>query len=1284
MHTVNEPDQVRRGSRDISADKPPSSHKRTKSGLARSLLQRVSSKGAGDVPTLKSQQDTIDEDSAMSSPVEPPTGNPPNGNLDAPPPSSSRLSMQANRPHLSTTMTNTSGGALPTMSTSPTSVPGMTMPTPSTATQGASIEQSVRLFKVFEALRHGDTAAIAKAARLDEDTKLEGTTILHLANQCAEQAVIEFVLSQADVDINARDRDGNTPLHVAAMLGRGPVVRLLLEQKEINDAVSNYHGKSPLDLARSPDIFQQLQLARSIFIDRTVRQIQQLVTESKYDEVEQLLANDRVHATIDINGPELATDPATTEHGGTLLHEAARKKDVKLAQMLLLNGADPFRRDRKGKLPQEVTKDDRTKAILKRSPAAAAAQRSIQEKTIVGDGSQHTGSVAAEGPSANKDSREMKGYLRKWTNYTSGYKLRWFVLEDGVLSYYKHQDDAGSACRGAINMRIAKLHMDLKDKLLFEIHGKSSVKYHLKANHEVEAKRWYWALNNAIQWTKDEAKEEQKRQQQESLAIREARKEREEKREGDIATGRDSLIPATAVGVPLTSGSSQLGGSQRGDVSAYEPSIPDNELARTVSRVHTANIEGDIDDDEEYGDDASSHEVRPANRDAFSITAQSAKLQLDLLEQVSAALQSERGTNPDMPISHSTVEQALSSYETAVGNLKGLLMDLLRISRDHEAYWQYRLDREANVRRLWEDSMARVAKEQEELEDRIGQSEDKRKRTKRALREALGGGKSRRGTENQEDLQEEVISVGQPDTSKPTLELPEEPKPRRRPTMADLTNNEVSDDDGDDEEEFFDAVDAGEVEVVDAMPPEYTKQPEEVVREVRDGAVDEKKSGRELAIAKSYKGYENGLRTRLKLDADNRPKVSLWVSRISASDTGDHMLTPKQGILKSMIGKDMTKMTLPVSFNEPTSLLYRVVEDMEYTDLLNTAADRSDSTERMVYVAAFAASEYASTIGRVAKPFNPLLGETYEYVRPDLGYRFFIEQVSHHPPVGAAFAESPKWDYYGESAVKSKFYGKSFEFNPLGTWFLHLRPTSGGPEELYTWKKVTSSVVGIITGNPQVDNYGPMEVKNWTTGEVCYLDFKPKGWKASSAYQVNGKVVGADGVTRWSIGGRWNDKIYARFTPGHHDGSLELSHSSGSSGEKGGNQAFLVWEAHPRPTGIPFNITPFVVTLNDLPDQLRPHLAPTDSRLRPDQRAMEEGEYDFAAEEKNRVEEKQRATRRSREAKGEEFVPKWFEKSRHPVTGEEFWKFSGRYWDVREDVAEGRRKWEEEGLEEIF
>lgn len=375
-------------------------------------------------------------------------------------------------------------------------------------------------------------------------------------------------------------------------------------------------------------------------------------------------------------------------------------------------------------------------------------------------------------------------------------------------------------------------------------------------------------------------------------------------------------------------------------------------------------------------------------------------------------------------------------------------------------------------------------------------------------------------------------------------------------------------------------------------------------------------------------------------------------------------------------------MTLPVSFNEPTSLLQRVAEDMEYTDLIDTAAERADSTERLLYVAAFAASEYASTIGRVAKPFNPLLAETYEYARPDKGYRFFIEQVSHHPPIGAAYAESKKWDYYGESAVKSKFYGKSFDINPLGTWFLRLRPTAtGGKEELYTWKKVTSSVIGIITGNPVVDNYGPMEIRNHTTGEVCQLDFKPRGWKASSAYQVVGKVLDAEGRVRWSVGGRWNDKIYARFTPGFEDAEIE---KGGSKSKHDENKAFLVWQAHERPTGIPFNLTPFVVTLNDIPDRLRPVVAPTDTRLRPDQRAMEDGEYDFAATEKNRVEEKQRATRRQREANGEHFVPRWFSKGRCETTGEEYWVFNHEYWQVRDKVAKGETTWQDAGLEDIF
>jgi len=69
-------------------------------------------------------------------------------------------------------------------------------------------------------------------------------------------------------------------------------------------------------------------------------------------------------------------------------------------------------------------------------------------------------------------------------------------------------------------------------------------------------------------------------------------------------------------------------------------------------------------------------------------------------------------------------------------------------------------------------------------------------------------------------------------------------------------------------------------------------------------------------------------------------------------------------------------------------------EELEYSDLLDKAASFADPLERMVYVAAFAVSGYAASAHRAAtKPFNPVLGETYECIRLDKGWKFVAEQV---------------------------------------------------------------------------------------------------------------------------------------------------------------------------------------------------------------------------------------------------------------------------------------------------
>lgn len=1145
--------------------------------------------------------------------------------------------------------------------------------------KGVSLESSIKKFRIVEALRSGDTALISKAIRDNSENgprastssfstqagSLEDTTILHLAIQCAEQPVVEYVLSDGagSLDINARDKDGNTPLHIAAAQGRSQVVRLLLENKDINDAIANQQGRLPIDLARNPDIFQQLQLSRSLFAENKIRQVQDLILHGEFKVLEQVLEEPRFKTVLDINSTEFASDPITVQAGGTLLHEAARKKNSRLIQVLLLHGADPFRRDRKGKLPQDVTKDEITRAMLKKSPAAVAAQRGIQEKAVMGSASQGALTAAPGDPLAGREAREMKGYLKKWTNYRKGYQLRWFVLEDGVLSYYKHQDDAGSACRGAINTRIARLHMSADEKTKFEIIGKSSVKYTLKANHEVEAKRWFWALNNSIQWTKDQAKEEERQRARNADLLKQAKAEHSQSVSEPQSENASLAENSKRNSFQLSRLHSTTRSSNKMSVAGASTtgSVDDDDFVDAGTEADRGERNGaspgEVDDDDDYGDGSSAQDAPAANKDAFNITAQSAKLQLDTMATVTAALLAESARNPNLQLSDRKASQALTTYDAATRSLTGLIGDLLRISRDRDAYWQYRLDRESEMRRMWEESMAQVAKEQEALEARVGEAEQKRRLTKRILKEAIESGLIEDSqvlpapglaAEETAGDKEDEEEGGQ---KSPTLTL------SRRQTIAQVA--EISDSESD-EEEFFDAVDAGEVQVTKLPPSEVTASQENKQLVISDA----------YNISSSFAGYENGIRSRLKMDADDRPKISLW------------------GILKSMIGKDMTKMTLPVSFNEPTSLLYRCAEDMEYADLLDLAADRTDSIERILYVAAFAVSEYASTIGRVAKPFNPLLGETFEYVRPDKNYRFFIEQVSHHPPIGAAWAESPKWTYYGESAVKSKFYGRSFDVNPLGTWFLRLRPTAGGAEELYTWKKVTSSVVGIITGNPVVDNYGPMEIKNWTTGEVCHVEFKARGWKASTAFQVVGKVLDSDGHVRYSLGGRWNSKLYARLTPGH-----EVTVDEPANGDEvvpqgsvinDPSRAYLLWQANERPTGIPFNLTPFVVTFNNLDDKLKPWLAPTDSRFRPDQRAMEDGQYDFAATEKDRLEVAQRARRRERESKGEEFMPAWFTKTKCEITGEEYWKFNGQYWDRRAKAGPSGDPNAWKGLEEIF
>ena len=95
---------------------------------------------------------------------------------------------------------------------------------------------------------------------------------------------------------------------------------------------------------------------------------------------------------------------------------------------------------------------------------------------------------------------------------------------------------------------------------------------------------------------------------------------------------------------------------------------------------------------------------------------------------------------------------------------------------------------------------------------------------------------------------------------------------------------------------------------------------------------------------------------------------------------------------------DQPPARLQVNFNEPLSMLQRLTEDLEYHRLLDAAARCGSAVEQMCLVAAFSVSSYSTTVHRIAKPFNPMLGETFELDRlDDMGLRSLCEQVRPTP-----------------------------------------------------------------------------------------------------------------------------------------------------------------------------------------------------------------------------------------------------------------------------------------------
>eukprot|EP00891_Asterochloris_glomerata_P007468 jgi/Astpho2/7468/Aster-02045 len=359
---------------------------------------------------------------------------------------------------------------------------------------------------------------------------------------------------------------------------------------------------------------------------------------------------------------------------------------------------------------------------------------------------------------------------------------------------------------------------------------------------------------------------------------------------------------------------------------------------------------------------------------------------------------------------------------------------------------------------------------------------------------------------------------------------------------------------------------------------------------------------------------------------------------------------------RDYIGMDITSLVaLPVWIMMPFTMLQNIAEIMEYTDPLSRAAKTQDPYERLAWVVGFTMGPFPGN-ERTWKPFNPILGETFELDLPERGVRFVAEQVSHHPPVGAAHGEHQDWQYDMVSAPTTKFLGNSVDIFPIGRTRIRLKSTG----EVFTLVPPNCKAHNVVVGRTWVDSFGDYSLFNATTGAKAEMYFTPCGWFDSGHYEIAGHVISEDGKKKVTLKGKWNS-------------FLDMTRCDEEGEPLAGAETVRLWECKAKPADDKYGFSHFARMLNS-GKGLRP--LPSDSRRRPDRTALEQGDHGLAGRHKYALEEAQRAEKREREKRDEEWAPRFFMRTPDKeVFATEYsdaecplWEFNGKYLQLERET----------------
>ncbi|VDN01872.1 unnamed protein product [Thelazia callipaeda] len=248
------------------------------------------------------------------------------------------------------------------------------------------------------------------------------------------------------------------------------------------------------------------------------------------------------------------------------------------------------------------------------------------------------------------------------------------------------------------------------------------------------------------------------------------------------------------------------------------------------------------------------------------------------------------------------------------------------------------------------------------------------------------------------------------------------------------------------------------------------------------------------------------------------------------------------------VGMDLTKVTLPTFILERRSLLEMYADFFAHPNSFIISTDIPSAEERFISVVRYyLGSFYAARKSGVAKkPYNPILGETFRcrwqtpglkkameltkrgpFPGSDLNDLTFVaEQVSHHPPVSAFYAENvgKKISFTGHIWTKSSFLGLSIGVTNIGWGTVKLHEHD--EEYVLTFP---NGYGRSIMSTPWIELGGKITVNCIKTGYSAEIDFLTKPFFGGKAHRISGNIY-RSGFRKpiLTVKGEWNNIIFAK------------------------------------------------------------------------------------------------------------------------------------------------------------